>query len=86
MSYDKGKVDPKFGDGPRIALCIGNDDYPKKLPNCVADAMDMERLSFHKVIVLTNANKQTIMQAVREVRDQHVKSGSLVIFFLQSPC
>ena len=87
MSYDKGKVDPKFGDGPRIVLCIGKDEYPnKELSNCVADAMDMgdcceQRLGFNTVIVRTNANKKTIMQVVREVRDEHVKSGFSFIFF-----
>jgi GTPase SAR1 family protein len=79
---------PKFGDGPRVALCIGNDNYPGSscLPNCVADAEDMghcfERLlGFDRTIILKDANKSTIMQAVREMREEHIKDGSLVGFF-----
>jgi hypothetical protein len=79
---------PNFGDGPRVALCIGNNNYPGKiLPNCVADAEDMgaccEQLGFarDKIIVLKDANKLAIMQAVRTMRNEHIKDGSLVLFF-----
>jgi hypothetical protein len=81
------KYSPKFGDGPRVALCIGNDKYIGSiLPNCVADAHDMgtcceNQLGFDKTIVLTDANKATIMRVVREMRDDHVKDGSLVLVF-----
>ena len=82
------KYNPKFGDGPRVALCIGNDNYHigNILPNCVADAQDMgacceNQLGFDKTIVLTDANKATIMRVVREMRDDHVKDGSLVLVF-----
>jgi len=71
-----------------VALCIGNDNYPgnSRLPNCVADAEDMgdcfERLlGFETTIILKDANKSTIMQAVREMREEHIKDGSLVGFF-----
>ncbi len=78
---------PKFGDGPRVALCIGNDNYPgnSRLPNCVADAEDMhncfKRLGFDQTFILKNANKRDIMQQVREMRGKHIKDGSLVGFF-----
>ena len=78
---------PKLGDGPRVALCIGNDNYPgNTLPNCVADAEDMgacceQLLGFDTVIILKDANKLAIMQAVRKLRDEHIKPGSLVLFF-----
>jgi uncharacterized caspase-like protein len=78
---------PKLGDGPRVALCIGNDNYPgNTLPNCVADAEDMgacceQLLGFDTVIILKDANKLAIMQAVRMLRDEHIKPGSLVLFF-----
>jgi uncharacterized caspase-like protein len=81
------KYSPKFGDGPRVALCIGNDKYIGKiLPNCVADAQDMgacceNQLGFDKTIVLTDANRATIIRVVREMRDDHVKDGSLVLVF-----
>ena len=82
------KYSPKFGDGPRVALCIGNDNYNigNILPNCVADAQDMgacceNQLGFDKTIVLTDANRATIIRVVREMRDDHVKDGSLVLVF-----
>jgi len=84
----KGKYNPQFGSGKRVALCIGIDDYPgtSKLPNCINDAQDMhdccqEMLGFDSVTLLKNANKMSIMQAVRTLRDTHIKDGSLVFFF-----
>jgi len=84
----KGKYDPKFGSGPRVALCIGIDDYPgsNRLPNCVFDAEDMhdcckKKMRFDEVIVLKNSNKREMRQAIRDLREKFVKDGSLVIIF-----
>ena len=90
----KGKYNPKFGDGPRVALCMGNTDYPdlpntlRRLPNCVNDAEDMGNCFEHllgfdpsRTIVLKDANRTTIMKMVREMRDHHIEDGSLVGFF-----
>jgi len=89
VSKHKGKFDPKFGGGKRVALCIGIDDYPSnsRLPNCVNDAQDMhdccqQKLRFDTVTVLKNANKMAIVDAVRNLRDSHIEHGSLVFFFL----
>ena len=86
--HGKALVRPKkFGDGPRVAICIGNNNYEgnNQLPNCEADAEDMAAclrgLGFSTVIVLCNANHAEMMRGIRELRDQHVKDGSLVVVF-----
>jgi len=39
------------------------------------------QLGFDKTICLTDANKATTMPVVREMRDDHVNDGSLVLVF-----
>ena len=74
-----------FGEGPRVALCIGIDDYPGNLTNSVSDDRDMcdcceYRLGFDIAKVLTNLNRADILQALKEFRE-YIKDGSLVVFF-----
>jgi hypothetical protein len=83
----KAGVKTMFGKGPRVALCIGIDDYPgnQRLSNCVADARDMRdcceyRLGFDIAKVLTNPKRADILQALKEFRE-YIKDGSLVVFF-----
>jgi hypothetical protein len=83
----KALLRARFGDGRRVALCIGIDDYPgnQRLQNCVADAEDMRdccehQLGFHVARVLTNPKRRDILQALRELREA-MEDGSLVSFF-----
>jgi len=89
LSQQKGKYnrDPRFGEGPRVALCIGIDNYSDgQLPNCVNDARDMHsclelKLGFEKVFPFTNTDRRSMVQGVRDLRKGHIKDGSLVVFF-----
>ena len=50
LIQQKALFRPQFGAGPRVALCIGINNYPgsNRLPNCIADAQDMRDCCLHQ--------------------------------------
>jgi hypothetical protein len=78
----------RFGQGRRVALCIGidyiGDQTLDSLPNCVADAEDMrkcclEQLGFDEAKFIKNANKEDMLKALEEFV-KLIEDGSLVFF------